>query len=178
MVIPSRVTDAGAPGGAAQSLRLTGRHVPDLLGVLANGTIRREPANIGCVEHAGTPPRARVSPAVGNPVLRCHIGFEICCYQEVVVTGQFVDQLTVSLRFLWAEYAISHRVQYLLKCRLCSDGLAGTGATSPALGRFLRGQSEDEDVVSAHTFENLDVRSVQRADSQGAVQRQLHVSGA
>ena len=43
---------------------------------------------------------------------------------------------------------------------------------------LLGGQAEDEDVVVADTLDDLDIRAVQRADGQRAVQGELHVAGA
>ena len=44
--------------------------------------------------------------------------------------------------------------------------------------RFFGGQSEYEDIVLAHAVADLDIRTVEGADRQRAIQRQLHVSGA
>ena len=39
------------------------------------------------------------------------------------------------------------------------------------------GQAEQEEVLRAHLLADLDVRAVERADRQRAVQRELHVAG-
>ena len=43
---------------------------------------------------------------------------------------------------------------------------------------LVRGQAEDENILLADLLHDLHVGAVQRADGQGAVQRQLHVAGA
>ena len=51
-------------------------------------------------------------------------------------------------------------------------------AVRQQLHDFVSAQSEDEDVLWPDFIANLDVRAVQSADRQRAVQRQLHVAGA
>ena len=46
------------------------------------------------------------------------------------------------------------------------------------LGDFFDGEAEDEDVVVADFFEDLDIGSIERADGESAVEGELHVAGA
>ncbi len=40
------------------------------------------------------------------------------------------------------------------------------------------GEAEDEDIILAHLFHDLDVGAVQRADGERAVKGELHIAGA
>jgi hypothetical protein len=44
--------------------------------------------------------------------------------------------------------------------------------------RFRARQTEQHEVVRAHALADLDVRAVERADRERAVERELHVAGA
>jgi hypothetical protein len=56
--------------------------------------------------------------------------------------------------------------------------MRGIVALALALLHLGRGQSEEEEVLRAHLFANLDVGPVQRADGQRAVHGELHVAGS
>ncbi len=43
---------------------------------------------------------------------------------------------------------------------------------------LFNGMTEDKDILFTHLLGNLDVRAVQRPDSERAIQRQLHIAGA
>ena len=148
------------------------------VGVFADRAIGGEPADVRGIQHAGAPPGVPVVPARGNLALHRGIRVEVRGHHEVVVVGNLVDQFAKALRLVRREHAVGHRVQHLPQHRQASNRLARAGPAPAALHHLLRGQAEDEDVVVTDAFADLDIGSVQRADRQRPVQRQLHVAGA
>ena len=49
---------------------------------------------------------------------------------------------------------------------------------SAPLGNLLGAQTENEDILVPDMLANLDIGAVERADGQGAIQRQFHVAGS
>ena len=69
-------------------------------------------------------------------------------------------------------------VENALEIGLGVDGSRRIVALPPLGFDLIGGQSEDEDIVPAHMFEDLDIGAIQRTDGQRAIQGELHVAGA
>ena len=76
------------------------------------------------------------------------------------------------------ELAAEQRVEHLAQVWVGVVDRAGIVALALALLHLRRGQSEEEEVLLAHLFANLDVGAVEGADGERAVHGELHVAGA
>ena len=61
-----------------------GRHIPNFFGVLTNGTIRREPAHIRCIQHSLSLPSLLIVPQCIHFTLSIPICLEIRRHQEMI----------------------------------------------------------------------------------------------
>ena len=84
-----------------------------------------------------------------------------------------VKRVLVAVAVFAALQLLQHRVQHFVFLtpfhRVVAFGLDGF--------HLFHGVAEDKDILFAHLLGDFDVRPVQRADGQRAVQRQLHVAG-
>src|ERR1700742_4856574 len=95
----------------------------------------------------------------------------------MVVAPEFVDELVKPVRLVWREDAIGNGIQPLPQHRQRLDRLTRAGPAPAPFHHLLGGQTEDKDVVLADTVEDLDVRTIESANGQRAVKRELHVAG-
>ena len=110
--------------------------------------------------------------------LRLCIGVEVGRHHEPVAMVKRIDDGAEPAMVVGRENARGQGVENALEIGLGIDGSRRIVALPPPGFDLLGGQSEDEDVVPAHMFEDLDIGAIQRADGQRAIERELHVAGA
>src|SRR5205085_9097525 len=60
--------------------------------------------------------------------------------------------------------------------RIFLDVSPGLVPVAPQIAHLLHREAAEEEVLGAHRVSDLDVRAVERADGEGAVERELHVA--
>ena len=94
---------------------------------------------------------------------------------RVAAVEQAADEVGITLA---VGIAAAHALEHAAQPRAAADVRLRVVARS-AQGLGLVGmQAEEEHIVSAELLEHLDVRTVERADRDGAVHHELHVAGA
>ena len=143
-----------------------------------NRPTRREPTNLGRIQHARAPPGPRIVPASANLPLRLGIVIEVGGDEKVVVIRERIHQVLETVRFVGREQTRPNRIKRPMQRHRTRDRLPRVAALGTALCRLRGGQPEDEDIVLTDAVADLDVGAVQRADGQRAIQRQLSVARA
>ena len=91
---------------------------------------------------------------------------------------QVVHQRPEQLRIAAREEAVAHQVDHFAQLRVGLVAVHRPVTLRPEVGDFLRGQSEEEEVLRPDLLADLDVGPVERADGERAVHLELHVPRA
>jgi hypothetical protein len=114
-----------------------------------------------------------------NGALRIHVRTEVGKQQVVIaLLEQRVDDRTEEIGIAGREKAGSNHVDRLAQLDVLPIMTAGVVGAVAQRGNLPGGASENEDVLMAHGFENLNIGAVQGSDCDGSIQRHFHVSGA
>ncbi len=166
------------PLGRVLLLDVVGVEVPDVFGVLGDGTVGGEFACGGDVHQGGDVPCLVVAVEGFNAVLCSDVVREVLEEHVVVVEVEevFEDGLEDAGGHQAEDVAADH-----VECALdLGVGLVdGLGVVGGAEGYDFFGlEAEDEAVVFAGFFGDFNIGAVEGADGEGAVEHQLHVAGA
>ena len=147
--------------------------------VLRNGAVGRKHTHTRHVEDGLACPGVGVAVEGVHAVLRGDVAGVVGQQQvRVAPVHQRVVDLLVTAGLSGAEDAALHCIQHCFQLRVrqveCTRLVTG-GADGGHLGC---GVAEDEDVVQAHVFADLDIGPVECANGECAAERELHVAGA
>src|SRR3954451_25267881 len=84
------------------------------------------------------------------------------------------EEVLVSSGEMSGRDRVDHTADSAVRAEVVLRAVAGFEERRHLLGA----QTEDEDVLLAYFVADLDLRAVERADRQRAIERQLHVAGA
>ena len=154
--------------------------MPDLVAVLANGAVGREPAARGGVEQGLAVPGLLVAVAAGELFPRIHVAAEVGHDQVgiVVVHELVVDALEVARKTRKGVVLelVHHAAQTLA---IVVERIPSKVAVRrPELLDLGSGQAKDGLVLAAGQVGDLDVGAVEGAQRNGAVHHELHVGRA
>src|SRR4029453_14849389 len=99
--------------------------------------------------------------------------------QHVVITReQRFDERPKDLAVAVREGSVVEKIENLGKFRVRFVVAAGSIAVGSDALDFRSGQTKQEEILGSDRLADLDIGSVERADSQRTVERKLHVAGA
>ena len=152
--------------------------LPDVGAVVADGAVRGEFADARHVQHGHARPVRGVAEGLIDAILAIDVGLVIGKKHVGIVVEQRlhegVEETAVTVR----EFAAGESVDDLAQFRVGFVYGAGMVPRGAFLFDLLVGEAEEEEVVGADLFANLDVGAVESAHSERAVHGELHVAGA
>ena len=154
-----------------------GLDVPDLLCILADGTVAGEIAHLRDVDEALLLPFGGFAVELGDLLLDGGVGIEVGRAHVVVGVEAFEDRLE-DVEFAGREEVGADELERAFQQRGFLHEFVRTVPPLAELFHLVDVHAEDEDVVLADLVSDLDVRAVERADRERAVQGELHVAGA
>src|SRR6476661_8309575 len=130
--------------------------MPDLVGILGDGAVRREYAHAGHIQDGLPGPLVGLAVKIVDPVLRFHVAAEVGQQQVVVAeVHQQIEQLLEATRFFRREHAVADLVQHLAQFGIGVIQLPWLVAVGTDVGHLRRGGAEDEDVLLADLLHDL-----------------------
>ena len=96
----------------------------------------------------------------------------------IAEVDQRIDQIAIATRIFRTEYTAADLRQHLMQLLIFLVVFTRFVALTTQFFHFFRSVTKDKDIVSTDMIQHLDIRTVQRTDSQRAVKRKLHVTGA
>ena len=143
-----------------------------------NRAVAREFARAGDVERAHVRPLVRLAVEIAKGVVRLEVGRQVGQMHVGVAVGQQrAAQRLENARLAPAEMIGKDQVERLARLRLVLV-VPVRAVPGAAVGDFLGGEAEQEEILFARLLHHLDRRAVARAKRQRPVYHELHVAGA
>ena len=120
----------------------------------------------------------RVAPEGAHAVLRIDVGLVIGEQEEGIVIEQVFNDRTEQLGVAAAERTAGDEVDHFAQRRVLIVIIARAIATGLHLSDFRGREAEEEEILRADFLADFDVRTVERADGERPVERELHIAGA
>ena len=153
--------------------------MPDLAGILGDGAVAGEFPHAGRVEDRHLGPPGLVTEGRVDTLLGIAVGTEIRQAEEGIMVDEIVaEHVEDPGGLVGGEVVRSDPVDHGAEFVVGREEFLGIVTLRPEGLHLLDGHAEDEDVLLADLLADLDVGPVERADRQGPVERELHVTGS
>ena len=150
---------------------------PNAIKIIADRTIRAEEARTDGVENRLAHPGLLISVLSKNLRLNIHVATEVRKSHEAIVVEQIVREVLEGLRVAIGECAGVDHVDRALEILVLLVEVAWRVVPLQLL-HLIDGHAEEEEVLRTNALADLNVRAIKRANSECAVESELHVGRA